>query len=211
VALLEPAGGATTAPAPAPAPRLATAHGVAAALITLFVVAHLGNHLAGLGGGDTHIAVMRVLRLIYRHRAIEPILLAALAFQIATGLSLLHRKLARRPGGWLDTLQTTTGAYMFAFLLSHVSAALRARHLRNVDTNWTWLSGGELLTDPWSARLVPYYFLAVIALGVHGACGLRSVVLARGGSPALGARLVALFAGIATLISSLILAGLFRA
>jgi hypothetical protein len=66
------------------------------------------------------------------------------------------------------------------FLASHVSAVLRARYLHHVDTNWIWLTADNLLTDPWSVRLVPYYFLGVLALAVHGACGLRRVLLGHG-------------------------------
>ncbi|NVB80610.1 MAG: hypothetical protein HOV81_19605 [Kofleriaceae bacterium] len=194
----------------APSRHLAMAHGISAAVITLFAAAHVFNHLAGLFGGETHIAVMSVLRTIYRNALVEPVLLAVVAFQVATGTVLLWRKLTRA-NGWFDTLQTATGAYMLLFLLSHVSAALRARYLRGTDTNWAWLSGGELLTDPWSARLAPYYFLAVIAFGVHGACGLRKVALGHGASPVLGARLVALGAAVSTVVSALIFAGLVRA
>jgi succinate dehydrogenase/fumarate reductase cytochrome b subunit len=192
-----------------PSRRLATAHGVSAAAITLFAAAHLSNHLGGLLGGDTHMAIMHTLRKVYRHSIVEPILLAAVVFQIATGAVLLRRKLARSTA-WFDVLQTTTGAYLMMFLLSHTSAVLRARHLRGIDTNWAWASGSELLTDPWSARLAPYYFLAVIAFGVHGACGLRTVALGHGASPALGARLVALGVGLSALVSALILTGLVR-
>ena len=88
---------------------------------------------------------------------------------------------------------------------------MRARLLRHSDTDWTWLAGGELLTDPWSARLVPYYFLAVIALAVHGACGLRVVLLGHGLTPARGGALVGLAAAAATVASALIMLGLFRA
>lgn len=190
--------------------RLAAAHGVSAAAISLFAAVHLVNHLAGLLGGDTHLAVMRSLRTIYRHPLVEPALLAAVGFQIATGCWLLRDKLAR-PAGWFDTLQTATGAYLLVFLTSHVSAVLRARLLRQRDTSWSWLAGGELLTDPWSARLVPYYFLAVIALAVHAGCGLRVVLLGHGLSAARGAALVAALAAGATLVSALILLGLFRA
>jgi succinate dehydrogenase/fumarate reductase cytochrome b subunit len=192
-----------------PSRRLATAHGVSAAAITLFAVAHLGNHLGGLLGGDTHMAIMHTLRKVYRHSLIEPILLAAVAFQLATGGVLLWRKVARSTD-WFDLLQTATGAYLMMFLLSHTTAALRARYLNGIDTNWAWASGSELLTDPWSARLAPYYFLAVIAFGVHGACGLRTVALGHGASPALGGRLVAIGAGTSALISALIFIGLVR-
>lgn len=196
-----------------PAPRsqaLGMAHGISAALIVLFAAAHLFNHLVGLFGGESHIAVMSALRTVYRNELVEPILLAAVAFQIMTGTVLLWRKLTRT-NGWFDTLQTTTGTYMLLFLLSHVSAALRARYLHGTDTNWAWLSGGELLTDPWSARLAPYYFLAVIAFGVHGACGLRTVALGHGAAPAVGNRLVLLGAAFSTVVSMLIFTGLVRA
>ena len=189
--------------------RLAMAHGISAAAITLFAVAHLSNHLGGLAGGDTHMAIMHTLRKVYRHSLIEPILLAAVAFQIATGGVLLWRKVARS-SGWFDLLQTASGAYLMMFLLSHTSAALRARYLKGIDTNWAWASGSELLTDPWSVRLAPYYFLAVIAFGVHAACGLRTVALGHGGSPVLGARLVAIGAGLSALLSALIFIGLVR-
>ena len=121
-----------------------------------------------------------------------------------------NRKLTR-PGGWFDTLQTTTGAYLLMFLLSHVSAVGRARMLRHVDTGWAWLDGGELLTDPWSARLVPYYFAAVIALGMHAGCGLRTVLLGHGVGATRGSAIVAVVAGLAGLVATLILIGLLRA
>ena len=198
---------------PGPLPRgrrLAMAHGASAAVIAVFALAHLVNHLGGLFGGDAHMAIMRALRTIYRNRIVEPILLVAVVFQVATGCWLLLRKL-RRPGGGSDTLQTATGAYLMIFLLSHISAVARARMLHNVDTNWAWLSGGELLTDPWSARLVPYYFVAVIAFGVHAGCGLRTALLGHGVAAARGSAIVAVLAGLATLVSTLILIGLLRA
>lgn len=193
-----------------PRRRLAAAHAMSGAAVALFATAHLANHLAGLFGGDAHAAVMRVLRAAYRHPLVEPALLAAVGFQVASGAWLLGSKLRRLPDRF-DTLQTATGAYLIIFFASHVSAVLRARLLRHTDTDWTWLAGGELLSDPWSARLVPYYFLAVVALPVHLACGLRAAALARGGSPARPNKLVLSVAAAALLASSLILVGLFRA
>jgi succinate dehydrogenase/fumarate reductase cytochrome b subunit len=201
-------GEGALATAPIARRRLAVAHGVSAAVIVLFALPHLVNHLAGLFGGDAHIAVMTALRGIYRHRLVEPVLLAAVVFQIASGAWLVRRKLAR-PAGWLDTLQTASGVYLLVFFLSHVSAALRTR-LRGGDPDWRWLAGGELLSDPWSVRLVPYYFLAVIALGVHAGCGLHTVL--RGHRVGVrGDALLAIVAGLATVVSALILIGLFRA
>lgn len=193
-----------------PRRRLALAHAISGAALLLFASAHLVNHLAGLFGAQAHTAVMHALRAVYRAPLVEPVLFAALGFQVISGAALLAGRLRRRPDRF-DSLQTVTGAYLLIFLASHVSAVLRARLLRGVDTDWAWLAGGELLTDAWSARLVPYYFLAVIALAVHVACGLRIALLGRGGPPARASKLVATLAAAALLASSLILLGLLRA
>lgn len=166
---------------------LAFAHGCSAAIISLFAIAHLSNHLAGLGGGALHVRVMAALRPIYRAQPVEAVLLAAIAFQIVSGLRLL-RPHAERAASWWATAQTSSGIYMALFFCSHLTAALRARWLRGVDTNWRWLTADSMLTDPWSARLAPYYFLGVIAFGVHAGLGLRYILRARGWSPAAADR-----------------------
>ncbi len=103
-----------------------------------------------------------------------------------------------------------SGSYLLLFLASHVSAALRTR-ARGRDTDWTWLAGGELLSDPWSARLAPYYFLAVIAFGMHGAAGLGRVLARHGLHPARVRTLVAVLAALATVVSAAIMVGLLLA
>jgi hypothetical protein len=191
------------------ADRLAFAHGISATVITLFAVAHIANHVTGLGGGERHIAVMAGLRLVYRAPAVEAVLLASVAFQMFSGLRLLRDTLDRNTD-WIGTWQACAGAYLACFFASHLTAALRARLLRGVDTNWVWLTADSMLTDPWSARLAPYYFLGVIALGVHAAAGLRYVILARGNSRHMADRLFLGTAAGATVISSVIMWGLLR-
>jgi succinate dehydrogenase/fumarate reductase cytochrome b subunit len=160
--------------------KLAFAHGISAAAITTFAVFHIANHLTGVLGGEAHIAVMRQLRLVYRQPAIEAALGGFVLFQVASGCVLLFRRTRRSMPGWIEILQNASGAYLLLFFASHVSAVLRARYLRHIDTNWIWLTADNLLTDPWSVRLAPYYFLGILALAVHGACGLRWVLLERG-------------------------------
>lgn len=199
----------TTVVARARPSRLAFAHGCSAAVIALFAIAHITNHLAGWwGGGDLHMAVMASLRTIYRSPAAEAVLLAAVAFQAASGLRLLrpHRERAQ---SWWSTAQVASGAYLAAFFLSHLTAALRARWLRGVDTNWHWLTADSMLTDPWSARLAPYYFAAVIAFGVHAGLGLRYVLRERGWPSSTADAAGLLPPAIATIASALIMAGLF--
>jgi succinate dehydrogenase/fumarate reductase cytochrome b subunit len=124
---------------------------------------------------------MHALRSVYRNPVVETALLGSITFQVLSGLQLLKRKLPHA-SNWIDSLQAASAIYLVLFFLSHLSAVLRARYLRHIDTNWTWLTADGLLTDPWSARLAPYYFLVVIALAVHGGAGVRTVMLAHGGT-----------------------------
>ena len=157
--------------------KLAFAHGISAAVITTFAVFHLANHLAGVLGGEAHITVMQHLRLVYRQPVIEAVLGTCVVFQVGSGSVLLFRRTRRSSKGWIENLQNASGAYLMLFFASHISAVLRARYLQHIDTNWIWLTVDNLLTDPWSVRLVPYYFLGVLALAVHGACGLSWVLI----------------------------------
>jgi succinate dehydrogenase/fumarate reductase cytochrome b subunit len=188
--------------------RLAFAHGISALLITCFAAAHLVNHLGGLWGGERHTAIMHILRLVYRHPIVETVLLASITFQMLSGLILLQRKLPHAIS-WIDSLQAASAVYLAMFFLSHVSAVLRTRLLRHVDTGWTWASDG-LLTDPWSARLAPYYFLAVIALGIHGAAGVRRVMLHHGQSARRAERTFSVVVAGAAALSVAIMTGLIR-
>jgi hypothetical protein len=58
-----------------------------------------------------------------------------------------------------------------------LSAVFRARYLRHTDTDWIWLTSDNLLIDDWSARLVPYYFLGIVAFGLHVGCALHRVLM----------------------------------
>jgi succinate dehydrogenase/fumarate reductase cytochrome b subunit len=195
-------------PAARPA-RLAFAHGLSATVIVTFAIAHLTNHLFGLSSGARHIEVMNWLRGVYRQPIVEAVLLGSVAFQFVSGLRLVWAKLARR-GDWFDSLQIASGLYLALFFLSHLTAVLRARHLRHVDTNWVWLTADSMLHDPWSARLAPYYFLGVIALGVHAGAGLRFVLIAHGQSLQLANRVFFVVTAATTAVSVLILTALLR-
>jgi hypothetical protein len=156
--------------------RLAFVHGVSAILLVSFVLVHLLNHLLGAWSGSLHMAFMTAARVIYRSPLFEPVLVIFLLFQMGSGLVLLWRKLGNSVTPWLDTLRTASGAYLALFLLSHLSAVFRARYLRHKDTDWIWLISDNLLLDDWSARLVPYYFLGIVAFGLHVGCALHGVL-----------------------------------
>jgi hypothetical protein len=208
-----PRGGMpSAAPHPVSQRRLAVAHGISAlAILLLFVLPHIGNHLLGIWNGATHIAAMKLARQLYRSEIVEPLLLALIAFQIASGSVLVQRRLSR-PGDFFGTLQTLTGTYVGVYLLAHMTAAFSAR-FAGTDTNWNWLTNDDkgLLAYLSFFPLVAHYWVGPVAIVTHVACGLRVVMLEHR-VPQLRAAQVAwglIIAG--GLASSVILAGLLGA
>jgi succinate dehydrogenase/fumarate reductase cytochrome b subunit len=164
--------------------RVRTLHRYGAIGVTLFVLAHLANHLAALGGIEAHLQFMDGARLVYRQPLIELVLLLAVAVQAGSGLRLLAAGWKRRTG-WIARLQALSGGYLVWFLLIHVSAVLFGRVVLDLDTNVHFAAAG-LQAWPYSLFFVPYYFLAVLAVFTHLGCAL-----ARRAGPAPRRRLAA--------------------
>jgi hypothetical protein len=184
------------------------AHGLSAAGISLFAAFHMTNHLAGLAGGQAHLTVMQSFRKVYRIPALELLLGTLILFQVLSGIYLLFRRKTARDR--FEVLQGASGAYVALFFASHLSAVIRTRYLQHVDTNWIWLTSANLLKDAWSSRLVPYYFLGIVALGTHGSCGLRAVLI-KHNKPKLAAFFFWSVSAAAILVASAIMFGLVRA
>lgn len=166
------------------------AHGALAAFLAVFLVLHLGNHLAGLDGQASHRAVQEAFRTVYRHPLVEPLLLLAVAVQIGLGLALFarHRRL---------TVQTASGLYLALFLLIHLGAVLVAR-AQGTDTDLAFAAAGLHALAPWPAVFAAYYGFAVMAVFAH-----LSVPLSRG-SPILGRSMLACGATLAVTLVALL-------
>lgn len=151
-------------------------HRASAWLVGGFVALHLANHLVAVFSLDAHVAVMAWLRHLYRAPLVEPLLLAAVAWQAGSGIWLVVRGWAVRRGrvAWL---QAASGLGLALFLLVHVSAVLWARGT-GLDTNVYFAAMG-LQARASVAFFAPYYFGAVLALGVHGACAARRHAVVR--------------------------------
>jgi len=199
------------APAPSrPSGRLRVVHGVAGALILLFVTFHLSNHLAGLFGPEAHGRIMKAGRVVYRSSIVEPLLVGLLLFQVAVGLRLAWRWSAGRMD-LARAIQVGSGAYLAAFILTHLNSALvSARTVHRIQTDWAWASGAPdgLLPDAWNIRLVPHYALGVFFVVAHLFCGLRDVLLAHGARPAVVQRIWRAGLGLAAALSATIIAAL---
>jgi hypothetical protein len=151
-------------------------HGISALLILLvFLLPHIANHLTAIWSVDIHIAVMERFRKFYRSDFVEPILVVLFTCQVLSGLFLWRHRTAYK-SDLFGTLQTTSGAYLSVFIISHMTAVfILGRIIQNIDTNFYFASGEKvgLLFDPWNVRLIPHYSLAVWMLFTHLACGLR--------------------------------------
>ena len=179
--------------------------------ILLFAALHLTNHLAGLWGGQAHIAFMQLARRLYRYPAIEIALVFCFLFQFTTGIVLTWRGIVRSlADDWMRRCQRISGAYIAVFLMSHFSAVARTRYLRHIDTNWVWLTSANLITDKWSVRLTPYYFFGIVALSLHAACAVRLVLIGHGTKPSAANQIFGLVAGSGLIVAIAIMVGLVR-
>lgn len=185
-------------------------HGGAAALLLCgFVFLHLFNHVAALGSLELQRDVMSALRTWYRSSLIEPILLLLVGIMILTGVRMLGHYLAR-PMDKYRVVQVMTGAYLAVFLTSHVFATLNARRL-GIETDWSFAAGANFTLIGGvglEARLVPHYFMSVVAVIVHAGAGLRIVVLQHGWAVERADKLFHYTAMIAVAVGAAILAGL---
>src|SRR5260221_7582593 len=169
--------------APAAPTALRLAHGISAlAIILMFLGMHIPNHLVGLVGPEAHASFMRVVRHIYRAKAIEPVLVGLFLFQVSPGLYLAFRHMAK-PMDRFRAFQIASGMYLAFYVLGHMdSVFLFARLFLGIDTDWGFAAGAPsaLIKDPWNIRLVPHYALGVFFVLAHLSSGLRVVLLAHG-------------------------------
>ncbi len=160
--------------------RLALAHGVSAsAILLLFVGPHIVNHVAGFWSGQVHIALMNIVRRVYRNEIVQPGLLALIGFQILSGTALVRRRTSM-PDDFFGTVQTMCGIYVGIYFLAHMTAVFAARHA-GIDTNWSWLTrpNDSLLVSLTKLRLIAHYWAGPTAIIAHVACGLRWILLQR--------------------------------
>jgi hypothetical protein len=186
---------------------LAALHGsVAAGLVLVFLGWHLANHLSALLGSEVQHRVMTELRLWYRSAVVQPVLIIGVVFMMGSGLVLARRATATRTDV-LGTLQTLTGAYLAAFLFSHLTSTFSTRS-RGVDTDWLWATSAPEGLFAGYVRLIPHYALGVACLVAHLGCGLRLILLQHQVSQGTADRVAWTIAGGGVLLATAIMAGM---
>lgn len=148
-------------------------HATSAIVLATFALAHVFNHSLAIISLDTNRAVLNALRLVYRQNVAQTILVAAIAVQVLTGLTMVWKYYLRRATP-LRNLQLVSGLYLAVFLVSHLVTVFTTRS-NGIDTDFVWASHapGGLLASLSSVSLLPRYSLAVLAVFVHLACQAR--------------------------------------
>jgi hypothetical protein len=185
-------------------------HGVTAVVLSLYVVFHLTNHLFGLIGPDAHAAVMKIGRVAYRSAAGEPLLVAAMFFQIGTGFFLAWRWSAAAQD-FQRTYQVASGAYLSLFIVGHMNSVfIYARSFLGIPTDWNFAIGAPtgLIHDAWNIRLLPHYALGAFFVLSHLASGLRVVLIAHGLDQRHADRLWGVCVAMSAIVAGAIIAGM---
>ena len=139
-------------------------HYILGLTITSFIAVHLFNHLLSVLGVDTYMAFMDKMRLIYRSKAGETVLLTAVVIQIISGLRLFFLK---RKGvkGFYGKFKNMV-CYLACFLLANVGQVLTGRYILELDTNFYFGAAG-LNTFPLNLFFIPYYGAAILSFFGH--------------------------------------------
>ncbi|MCZ8215599.1 MAG: hypothetical protein O9262_05125 [Cyclobacteriaceae bacterium] len=145
--------------------KLKRLHYLTGIVIFTFIVVHLINHVFALWGAEKHIAVMHMLRSIYRNLVMEICLLLAVSIQVVSGVKLWISK-RNAILSTFDKLQLWSGMYLAFFFIIHISAVLAGRFLLHLDTNFYFGVAG-LNTFPINLFFIPYYSLAIISFFIH--------------------------------------------
>lgn len=133
---------------------------------------------------------MSTLRKWYRSELVQPVLVTLVLFQVASGVILLWRATAVRSDLY-RTLQTSTGAFLAAFIVSHLNAVfILGRAVTKVDTTFFGgirRSGGSPARRVERAAHSPLLSGRLVRHHPHGTrpprCAARSPGIASGSRP----------------------------
>lgn len=141
------------------------AHRALGLILIVFIVAHLGNHMALFWGVKQHLAVQEILRQVYRNPVFEFLLLLGFATQLFLGMKILLKR--GWPQRFWPRLQLLSGVAIVFFLIQHIGAVLYTRVFwPSIDTNIYW-AASVVSGFPFALYFIPYYIIGFAALFAH--------------------------------------------
>ncbi|MCA0231485.1 MAG: hypothetical protein LCH91_13520 [Bacteroidetes bacterium] len=145
--------------------KIKSLHRIAGIIIAIFAAAHLFNHAMAWYGIETHQLIMASLRTIYRNPVVEFLLITSVLFQVYSGIQLFRRWLRDGERTLSAKLQAYSGVLFAFFILQHVGATLSQR-FGSLDTDF-YFAARVVLETPLKYYFIPYYFMGIMAFGVH--------------------------------------------
>ena len=155
--------------------KIKSLHRISGIIIAIFAAAHLFNHGMAWYGIETHREIMETLRNIYRQPVVEIVLLLCFGFQVYSGI---RQAMALRKVPHLslnDRLQMFAGWGFAFFIVQHIGAVVGQRLYFGTDTDF-YFAARVVLEAPFKYYFVPYYFLGIMALGIHVAATHRKKI-----------------------------------
>ena len=150
-------------------------HRISGIIIAIFAAAHLFNHAMAWYGIDNHREIMEALRKIYRQPVVETGLLLCFGFQVYSGIKQAMT-LRKAPHLSLnDRLQMYAGLAFAFFIVQHIGAVVGQRLYFGTNTDF-YFAARVVLEAPFKYYFVPYYFLGILALGIHVAATHRTKI-----------------------------------
>lgn len=155
-------------------------HRISGIIIAIFAAAHLFNHAMAWYGIETHRDIMEALRNIYRQPVVETVLLLCFGFQVYSGIkqAVTLRKVPHLSLN--DRLQMYAGWAFAFFIVQHIGAVVGQRLYFGTNTDF-YFAARVVLEGPFKYYFVPYYFLGIMALGIHVAATHRKKIAGKVG------------------------------
>lgn len=150
-------------------------HRITGIIISVFATAHLFNHAMAWYGIETHREIMEAMRKIYRQPIVETFLLLCFGFQVYSGIKQAQKARKNASLPLLDRLQIYSGLVFAFFITQHIIAVITQRLYLHLESDF-YFAARVVLEAPFKFYFVPYYFLGIMALGIHVAVTHRKKI-----------------------------------
>lgn len=155
-------------------------HRASALILSVFVLAHVGNHVAGVFGLETYFRYLTAVRQVYRHPIGEPILIGLIIIQMITGLAITVSAFQRRERRKLVSWIEVVAAWLFfLFITIHLASIAVTRFYFEMETDFLWVAT-MMRPSPLQPFVIAFHFLGIVVVTTHMGIGFRFLLTAIG-------------------------------
>lgn len=155
-------------------------HRASALILSVFVLAHIGNHVAGVFGLEAYFRYLTAVRQIYRHPIGEPILLGLIIIQMITGIAITIAAFQlRERRKFLSWIEIVAAWLFFLFITIHLASIAVTRFYFELETDFLWVA---TMMRPGTLQpyVIAFHFLGIVVVTAHMGIGFRYLLTAVG-------------------------------